>query len=54
MFSRAFRSSDIYVDQLRALGFRDVSVQQVDLETRFHLVTGVRGGEGAHPAEREL
>ena len=53
LFSRAFRSPDIYVDQLRELGFQNIGVQQVDLETPFCLVTGVRGGERAHPAERE-
>lgn len=53
MFSRAFRSPGIYVEHLWDLGFRDVGVQQVDLETPFQLVTGVRGGESAFPAERE-
>jgi len=42
LFFRSFRSPDLYTDQLHALGFRDVHVQRIELETPFHLVTGVK------------
>ena len=40
LFFRSFRSPELYRSQLGAFGFRDVNVQQVDLETPFFLVTG--------------
>jgi SAM-dependent methyltransferase len=40
LFFRSFRSPALYQEQLTALGFRDIRVQRIDLETPFFLVTG--------------
>jgi SAM-dependent methyltransferase len=40
LFFRSFRSPELYRSQLGAFSFRDVNVQEVDLETPFFLVTG--------------
>jgi SAM-dependent methyltransferase len=43
LFAHAFRSPDVYLEQMEELGFRDIAVQRIDLETPFFLVTGNRG-----------
>jgi hypothetical protein len=40
LFFRSFRAPATYTEQLDALGFRDIDVQWVDLETPFFMVTG--------------
>lgn len=40
LFFRSFRPPTLYTDRLAALGFRDIRVQTIDLETPFFLVTG--------------
>jgi SAM-dependent methyltransferase len=40
LFFRSFRSPALYQDQLDGLGFRNIEVRRVDLETPFFLVTG--------------
>ena len=40
LFFRSFRAPSFYTEQMAALGLRDVTVQRVDLETPFFLVTG--------------
>lgn len=40
LFFRSFRPPALYTEQMAALGFRDVEVQRIDLETPFFLVTG--------------
>lgn len=40
LFFRSYRLAVDYMDQLHALGFMDVRRQDIDLDSRFHLVTG--------------
>ena len=42
LFFRSFRSPEIYSAQFRACGLHTVEIQRIDLETPFHLVTGVK------------
>ena len=42
LFTRFFRSPALYVNELKDLGFEDVTVKTVQLETPFFLVTGVK------------
>ena len=43
LFAHAFRSPDVYRDQMEKMGFRDIAIQRIDLETPFFLVTGNKG-----------
>ena len=43
LFAHAFRSPDVYRDQMEEVGFRDIAIQRIDLETPFFLVTGNKG-----------
>jgi SAM-dependent methyltransferase len=45
LFTRFFRSPALYVNELTDLGFEDVTVKTVELETPFYLVIGVKGRE---------
>ena len=49
LFSRWFRSPALYADTLADLGFRDITVRNVELETAFCLVTARKGEPGAPP-----
>lgn len=40
LFFRSYRSAIDYMDQLNALGFLDVRRQDIELDSRFHVVTG--------------
>jgi SAM-dependent methyltransferase len=40
MFARFYRPSKLYEEQLAALGFHDIEVRDIELETPFFLVTG--------------
>ena len=44
LFFRSYRSATDYMEQLLALGFDDVQCQDIDLDSRFHLVTGRKPG----------
>ena len=39
LFFRSFRSPVIYKEQLKELGFRDITIDKISLETPFYLVT---------------
>ena len=39
LFFRSYRPAGDYVDQLNALGFLDVSRHDIELDSRYHLVT---------------
>lgn len=43
LFAHAFRSPDVYRNQMEEVGFRDIAIQRIDLETPFFLVTGNKG-----------
>ena len=40
LFFRSYRPAIDYMDQLNALGFQDVRQRDIDLDSRFHVVTG--------------
>jgi SAM-dependent methyltransferase len=40
LFFRSYRSAIDYTDQLNALGFVDVRRQDIELDSRYHLITG--------------
>jgi SAM-dependent methyltransferase len=42
LFFHSFRGPTLYEEQLNALGFENVKVEQIDLEMPFFLVTGVK------------
>jgi SAM-dependent methyltransferase len=42
LFFRSFRGPSLYREQLGALGFQNITVQRIDLEMPFYLVTGVK------------
>jgi SAM-dependent methyltransferase len=42
LFFHSFRGPSLYVEQLRALGFQNITVQRIDLEMPFFLLTGVK------------
>ena len=39
LFSHSFRSPDIYEKQFKRLGFKDIYIEKINLETPFYLVT---------------
>jgi hypothetical protein len=43
LFFGAFRPKDLYTDQLRDLGFREIDAQIIQLDTPFHLITAKKG-----------
>jgi SAM-dependent methyltransferase len=42
LFFHSFRGPSLYEEQLNALGFENVKVQRIDLETPFFLLTGIK------------
>jgi len=44
LFFRSYRAPDNYVSQLQALGFRDVGQQEIQLDSRFFLITARKPG----------
>lgn len=44
LFFGAFRSSTLYENQLRKLGFTAIETRKIDLEMPFHLITARKGG----------
>ena len=42
LFNRFFRPPFLYVDELTSLGFENVEVRTVELETSFSLVTAIK------------
>lgn len=42
LFAHTFRPPDMYGEELAALGFHEITIQRIDLETPFFLVTGVK------------
>ena len=44
LFFGAFRSSELYEEQLRDLGFNEIETRRVELEMPFHLITGRKSG----------
>ena len=43
LFFRSFRLPVLYEEQLREIGFQDIEVKRIDLETPFFLVTATKG-----------
>jgi SAM-dependent methyltransferase len=44
LFFGAFRTSTVYVDELRSQGFTAVETQRIQLEMPFHLITAMKSG----------
>jgi len=44
LFFGAFRSSELYGEQLRDLGFDGLETRRIDLEMPFHLITAHKSG----------
>jgi hypothetical protein len=42
LFFHSFRGPSLYIEQLKALGFENITVQRLDLEMPFFLLTGVK------------
>jgi SAM-dependent methyltransferase len=42
LFFHSFRSPTIYEEHLKYLGFQDISIEKIDLETPFYLVTATK------------
>ena len=44
LFFRSYRPAIDYMDQLNALGFIDVQRQDIELDSRYFIVTGPQAG----------
>jgi hypothetical protein len=44
LFFRSYRPAADYVEEMKARGLRDVGVRDIDLDSPFFVVTGVKPG----------